>query len=179
MPNKGRVELDIGSPLQRAEILKPAQVVKVDLAVVLALGPAALGVRASIQEQAVGVAPQRRDRVQLEGNDFVNIFLLRKVTVDAVIGDTLGETMPLLPQLLLVEINPGLFRRWVACCLVSARQGLGDSEGQSAPTGHLHHRQGRNLQPPFGPTGTAVEKVPQPERLFAALRNKRGIRRRD
>jgi len=87
--------------------------------------------------------------------------------------------MALLPQLLLVEINPGLFRRLFACCLVSARRSLGDSEGQSAPTGHIHHRQGRNLQPPFGPTATTVEKVPQPERLFAALRNKRGILRRD
>src|SRR5712691_8935655 len=87
--------------------------------------------------------------------------------------------MPLLPQLLRVEINPGLFRRLVACGLVSARRGLGDSEGDRAPPGHIHHRQGRNLQPPFGPTGTAVEKVPQPERRFAALRNKRGILRRD
>src|SRR6266540_366676 len=87
--------------------------------------------------------------------------------------------MPLRPQLLRVEINPGLFRRLFACGLVSARRGLGDREGQSAPPGHIHHCQGRNLQPPFGPTGTAVEKVPQPERLFTTLRNKRGILRRD
>ena len=47
--------MDRVSLLQRAEILKAAQVVKVDLAIIFAPRPPALWVRAGIQEQAVGV----------------------------------------------------------------------------------------------------------------------------
>ena len=39
MPDQGRVEMDMGPLLQRAEVLKAVQVVKVDLAVILALAP--------------------------------------------------------------------------------------------------------------------------------------------
>src|SRR5215831_19661227 len=60
VPDQGRVEMDRVPLLQRAEILKAAPVVKVDLAVILALRPAALGVWASIEEQTGGVVAQLR-----------------------------------------------------------------------------------------------------------------------
>jgi hypothetical protein len=43
MPDQGRVKMDMVPLFQRAEILKAVQVVKVDLAVILTLPPAALG----------------------------------------------------------------------------------------------------------------------------------------
>src|SRR5262249_49914314 len=72
VPAQGRVEMDMGSLFQRAEIGNPAQVLKGDLAVILPLGPAALWVRAGIEEQTVGVIAQLRDRVQIEGHDFID-----------------------------------------------------------------------------------------------------------
>ena len=88
MPDQGRVEMDLVPFRQRAEVLKAVQVVKVDLAVILTLGPAALGVCPGIEETAVGVVAQLGDRVQLEGDDFVDILLFRKVAVHAMIGDS-------------------------------------------------------------------------------------------
>ena len=87
--------------------------------------------------------------------------------------------MALVVQLLLVEINARLLR----CCgflgLSFAGGRLGHGERERAPARDIHHRQRRNLQPPFGPTRAAIEEVSQPERLFATLGNKRGILRRD
>ena len=45
MPDHGRIQMEMVILLQRAEVLKAAQVVKVDLAVILALAPPALRVR--------------------------------------------------------------------------------------------------------------------------------------
>src|SRR5262249_43859733 len=108
VPDHGRIEMDLFSLLQGAQILKPAQVLKVDLAIVLALPPTALPMRARIKEQTVGVAPELGDRVKLEVNDFIKIFLFRKVAVHAVIFDALWQAMTRIAQLLLVEINSGL-----------------------------------------------------------------------
>ena len=94
------------------------------------------------------------------------------------IGDPRRQAMTMLAQLLFVEINPGLFLFLLGRRCRRGRR-LGDREGESTAARDIHHGQGRNLQPPFGPTGAAVEEVPQPERLFATLRNKRGILRRD
>src|SRR3954454_10463010 len=132
--------MDMGSLLQRAEILKAAQVVKVDLAVIFALGPAPLRVRAAIEEQTIGVVPQLRDRVQREINDCVNIFLLRKVAVSAVVSDAQGQALTVVAQLLLVEINAGL-----VLCLLARRRAitwrrLGDRERERAPAGYIHYR---------------------------------------
>src|SRR4029434_6097048 len=80
-------------------------------------------------------------------------------------------------QMLLVEVDPGLFllgRRGV----LSWRR-LRNRECKSAPACDLHHRECRNLQPAFGTTRTAVEEVPEPERLLAALREEGGVMRRD
>src|SRR5262245_3893480 len=179
VPDQGRVEMDMVSLLQRTEIFKAAQVLKVDLAVILALRPAALRVRAAIEEQTVGVVAQLRDRVQLKINDCVNIFLFRKVAVYAVVFDAWGQALTLIAQLLLVEINAGLVLCLRARRLVSAGRRLGDRERERAPAGYIHDRQGRNFQPPFRAIRTAVEEVPETESLFAALRKKRGILGRD
>src|SRR5215510_7418970 len=108
MPHNSRIQLHRLGFLQRAEVGEAAKVVKVDLAVILALGPAPQRMRASIKEQTVRVAPQLRDRVQVESNDFINIFLLRKVAVHAVRDDTFWQALTLHAQLLFVDIPSGL-----------------------------------------------------------------------
>src|SRR2546427_3518256 len=179
VPDKGRREMHVGCLRQGAERLKPLQVVKVDLTVIFAPPPPALWRGAGIQEPAVGVAPQLSNRRQLEGHHFLNIVLFRKIAVHAVIFDPLGQTLALLPQLLLVEIDSGLLLVLRCCCFVIAWGRLANGERERAPACDIYDRQGRNLQPPFGAVGTAVEEVPQPEGLFATLRNERGILRRD
>ena len=84
---------------------------------------------------------------QLEGYDFVDIFLFRKVAIDAVVGDARGQALPLVAQLLLVEIPAGFVLCLLARCLVSAWRRLGDREGKRALAGHIHHRQRRNFPP--------------------------------
>ena len=108
MPDQGRVEMDMGALLQRAESDETVQVLKGDLPVILALGPAALGGWPSIEEAAVSVVAQLGDRVQLKGNDFVDIFLFRKVAVHPMIGDGVRQPVSVVVQLLLVEIPAGL-----------------------------------------------------------------------
>src|SRR5215217_6743526 len=63
----------------RAEVLETAQGLEVDLPIILAPCPASLRVRPRIEKHAVSVAPQLGDRVQIEADDFINIFLLRIV----------------------------------------------------------------------------------------------------
>src|SRR6266850_48108 len=135
--------------LQRAKRRKPAQVVKVDLAVVFTLSPAALRMGAAIQEPTVGSAPQLGDRRQLEGDDRIEIFLLRKVAVYAVITATLRQALPLRAQWRLVEVAAGLVLIPSWWSLVLAWRGLGDGAGESAPACYLHHRHGRNLHAAF------------------------------
>lgn len=103
----------------------------------------------------------------------------RKVAIYAVIFDPLGQARPLVVQLLLVEINAGLLRDLRAGWLVLAGRRLGDCERERTPARDIHHCQGRNLQAPFRTLGAAVEEVPEPKGLFAALGNKRSILRRD
>jgi hypothetical protein len=178
VPDNRRIEMYMVGLLQRAKILKPAQVVKVDLAVVFTLSPSTLRMGAAIQEPTVGIAPQLGDRMQLESDDRIEIFLLRKVAVYAVITNTLRQALPLRAQLRLVEVEAGLFLLPSCCSLVLAWWGLGDGEGESAPACHVHHRHGRNLYAAFRASGTTVEEMPKPEGLFPALGNKGGILRR-
>jgi hypothetical protein len=117
--------------------------------------------------------------MQLEGHDFINLVLFREIAVDAVIFDPLGQTLTLLPQLLFVEVDSGLLLVLRCCCFVMAWGRLANGERERAPARDIYDRQGRNLQTPFGAIGTAVKEVPQPEGLFAALRNERGILHRD
>src|SRR5215831_4177357 len=50
VPNQGRIQLHVVGFLQRAEGVETAEVLKVDLTVVLASRPAALGMRTGIKE---------------------------------------------------------------------------------------------------------------------------------
>jgi len=59
-----------------AKVLETAQGLEVDLAVLFAPCPASLRVRTSVKKPAVGVAPQFSDGMQLEADNFIQIFLL-------------------------------------------------------------------------------------------------------
>ena len=133
--------------------------------------------RTSVEKQAVGVAPQFGDGMQIEADDFINIFLLRIVAVHTMIGDARRQAMPMLMQLLLVEVDPGFCRLRLRGFL--ARRRLRDGERKSAPACDIDHRERGNLQAAFGTTRTAVEEVPEPERLLATLREEGRVMRRD
>jgi len=163
---------------ERPKILKPAQVLPVDLAVVLASSPAPVRMRAGVEEQTVGIAPQLGDRMQLQTDDFINVFLLRKVAVDRMISDRWRQTMMMLAQLLAIEIDQGLL------LLRPARGGergrrLRHLKRESATTRDIHQREGGNFQPTFGSRVAAVEEVAQSEGLLPAFRNKGCVLRRD
>ena len=95
----------------RAEVLETAQVLEVDLPSIFAPGSPSLWVRTGVEKQAVGVAPQAGDRVQIEPDDFINIFLLCIVAIHTMIDDSRRQAMPMRTQLLLVEVDSGFFRR--------------------------------------------------------------------
>jgi len=73
--------------------------------------------------------------------------------------------MPMRMQLLLLEVYTCLFLRSLGGLLAWRR--LCDGQGTSASVWDSHHRERSNLQPAFGTTGTAVEEVPETERLLA------------
>ena len=152
---------------------------KVDLAIILALAPPALGVHSGIEEAAVGVVAQLGDRMQLEVHDLINIFLFGEVVVHALISDGGRQAVAMVVQLLFVEIHARLVLGWGPRGLLLAGGRLGDDEGKGTAAGDIYHGQSRNLQPAVGPTGAAVEEVPQSKGVFAALGNNRGILRRD
>jgi hypothetical protein len=77
VPYDGGIQVQMRLIFPCAEVLETVQGLEVDLPVILAPCPASLRVRTGIEKQAVGVAPQLGDRVQIEADDFINIFLLR------------------------------------------------------------------------------------------------------
>ena len=81
VPDDGCVDMDIPLIFPRSEIFKSAQVLPVDLTVVLALAPATAWVLTGIQKQAISIAAQLRDRMESETDNFINIFLLREVAI--------------------------------------------------------------------------------------------------
>src|SRR5215467_15551209 len=85
--------------------------------------------------------------------------------------------MPMRMQLLLIEVHTCLFLRRLRGLL--ARRRLRDGQGKSAPACDIHHRERGHLQPAFGTTRTAVEEVPETERLLATLREEGRVMRRD
>src|ERR1700758_5128193 len=85
--------------------------------------------------------------------------------------------MPMRTQLLLVEVDPRVCR--LRLCGVLSRRRLRHGERESAPACDIDHRERGNLQPTFGTTRTAVEEVPEPERLLATLREEGRVMRRD
>src|SRR5215468_6027984 len=85
--------------------------------------------------------------------------------------------MPMRTQLLRVEVDPGVFR--LRLCGFLSRRRLRTGESESAPACDIHHRKCGNLQSTLGTARTAVEEVPETERLLATLGDERRIMRRD
>src|SRR5262245_1325477 len=115
--------------------------------------------------------------MQIETDDFINIFLLRIVAVYTVIFNARRQAVPMRMQLLLIEVDPGLFLRSLRGLL--ARRRLRDGQGKSAPACDIYDGERGNLQSTLGTARTAVEEVPETERLLATLGDERRIMRRD
>src|SRR5262249_55985867 len=77
VPHHGGIQVQIRFICPCSEVLETAQVLEVDLPIILALCPTSLRVRTGVDKHAVSVAPQLGDRVQIEADNFINIFLLR------------------------------------------------------------------------------------------------------
>src|SRR5215217_7486241 len=177
VPHDGGIQVQMRLLFACAEVLEMAQVLEVDLPSLCAPGPTALRVQSGVEKQAVGVAPQFGDGVQIEANDFSNIFLLRIVAIHTMIGDARRQAMPMLTQLLLVEVDPGFFQ--LSLCGVLSRRRLRNSKRESAPACDIDHSERGNLQAPFGTARTAVEEVPETERLLATRREEGRVMRGD
>ena len=177
VPHHSGIQVQMRLIFSSAEVLERVQVLEVDLSSILALCPTSLRVRTGVEKPAVGIAPPLGDRVQIEADNCINIFLLRIVAVHTMIGDARRQAMPMCAQLLRVEVDPGLFR--LSLRGVLARRRLRDGQRESAPACDIHHGERGHLQPAFGTTRTAVEEVPETERLLAALRDKGRVMRRD
>src|SRR5215813_12156822 len=177
MPHHGGIQMQMRRICSWAKVLEPAQVLEVDLPIIFAPCPTSLRVRTGIEKHAVGVAPQFGDGVQIEADDFINIFLLRIVAVYTMIFDTRRQAMPMRMQLLLIEVDPGLFLRRLRG--LRARRRLRDGQGKSAPACDIDDGERGNLQSTLGTARTAIEEVPEPERLLATLGDERCVMRRD
>lgn len=113
VPDNRCIQMPIVRLRHGAKRRKAAEVLKIDFAIILPPRPAALGVRAGIEKPTIGVAPQLGNRVQVETDHFIQVFLLGKVPVHAMISDLRWQAVPLLTQLLQVKIHSGLFLcRW-------------------------------------------------------------------
>ena len=143
MPYDGGIQVQMRLIFSCAEILEMAQVLEVDLPVILAPCPASLRVRTGIEKQAVGVAPQLGDRVQIEADDFINIYLLRILAIYTMIGDAQWQAMPMRTQLLRIEVDPRVFRLGLGGFL--SRWRLHDGECKSAPACDIDHSERGNL----------------------------------
>src|SRR4030095_3162058 len=107
----------------------------------------------------------------------INIFLLCIVAIHTMIDDSRRQAMPMRTQLLRVEVDSGFFRLSLHGLL--SRRRLRHGERQSAPACDIYYGERGNLQSSFGTTRTAVEEVPETERLLAPLGDERRIMRRD
>ena len=85
--------------------------------------------------------------------------------------------MPMRTQLLPIEVDPGFFQ--LSLCGVLARRRLRNGKRESAPACDIDHREGGHLQPAVGTARTAVEEVPETERLLATLREEGRVMRGD
>src|SRR5215510_5666323 len=100
--------MDMRFLLQRAEGLETVQVLKVDLAIILAPPPPSFGMRTRIEKQTIGVVSQFGDGMELQGYHFLKVLLLGKVAINAVIADHTGQPVALIVKLLGVEIHARL-----------------------------------------------------------------------
>src|SRR5499426_1561378 len=117
VPHYRGIQMQMRFLLHGAEVFETAQGLEVDLPVILPPCPTALRVRTRVEKRAVGVAPQLGDGVQIEADDFINIFLLRIVAVHTMIVDARRQAMPMRTQLLRIEVDPGFFPRSLDGCL--------------------------------------------------------------
>ena len=85
VPHDGGLEVQRRLIFACAEILETASVLDVDLPGILAPCPTALRVRTGGETPAIGVAPQRGDRVQSEADDFSTLLLLRRGAIHAML----------------------------------------------------------------------------------------------
>src|SRR5215470_12918295 len=177
VPHHGGIQMQMRCLWPRAEGLEPVQGLEVDLSIIFTPCPTSLRVRTGVEKHAVSVAPQFGDSVQLEADDFINILLLCIVAVHTMILDARRQAMPMLAQLLLVEVDPGFFPLSLYGCL--SRRRLRTGESKSAPACDIHHRECGNLQPAFGTTRAAIEEVPETERLLPTLCDEGRIMSRD
>src|SRR4030095_3819252 len=177
VPHDGGIQVQMRLIFACAEVLKTAQVLEVNLPSIFASCPAALRERTGVEKHAVSVAPQFGDGVQIEPDDFINVLLLRIVAVHTMRFDPRRQAMPMLAQLLRVEVDPGLFLLGLRG--VPSRWRLRDSERESTAACDLYHGECGNLQPAFGTTCTTIEEVPETKRLLATLREEGRVMRRD
>src|SRR5262249_9091649 len=105
VPHHGGIQMQMWFLWPRAEVLETTQVLEVDLPIIFTPCPTSLRVRTGVEKHAVSVAPQFGDGVQMEADNFINIFLLRIVAVHTMIGDARRQAMPMRAQLLRVEVD--------------------------------------------------------------------------
>jgi hypothetical protein len=177
VPRDGGIQVQRRLIVSCAEVLETAQVLEVDLPVILPPCPTALRVRSGVEKPAVGIAPQFSDSMQIEADDFIKIFLLRLVAIYTMIGHARRQALPMRTQLLHVEVDPSFFQLGL-CGLLSWRR-LRDGARQSAPVCDINHSERGNLQSTCSTARTAVEAVPETERLLATLRDEGRVMRGD
>src|SRR5262249_15492162 len=119
VPHHSGIQRQMRFLLYGSEVFETAQGLEVDLPILFAPGSPSLWVRTGVEKQAVGVAPQSGDCVQIETDDFINIFLLCIVAIHTMIDDSRRQAMPMCTQLLLVEVDAGFFR--LSLCGLLAR----------------------------------------------------------
>src|SRR5256884_2021161 len=110
VPHHGSIQMQMRFLCPRSEVLETAQDLEVDLPIIFAPCPTSLRMRTGVEKPAVGIAPQFGDRVQIEADDFINIFLLRIVAIHTMIVDARLQAMSMRTQLLLEEVDPRVFR---------------------------------------------------------------------
>src|SRR5262245_10914132 len=110
VPHHGGIQMPMRCLCPGSEVLETAQDLEVHLPIICAPGPTSLRVWTGVKKPAVGVAPPCGDGMQIEADDFIQIFLLRIVAIHAMRGDARRQAMSLLTQLRRVEVNPGGFR---------------------------------------------------------------------
>jgi hypothetical protein len=87
VPHHGGIQMQMRFLSPGAEVLETAQDLEVHLPIIFAPCSTSLRVRTGIQKPAVGIAPQVGDGVQIEADDFIQIFLRRLVAIHTMRGD--------------------------------------------------------------------------------------------
>jgi len=176
-PHHSGIQMQLRFLCPGAEVLDTAQDLEVHLPSICAPGPTSFRVRTGVKNHAVGVAPQGGDGLQITADDFITIVLLRLGTIHAMLGDARWQAMPMRTERLRVEVHPSFFRLGRRGRL--ARRRLRDGKRHSTPACDIDHSERGNLSPVFGTTGTAVDEMPEPERLLTTLWDEGRVMSRD